>query len=69
MRHGRLGIINWADGLAILTCHVQILLSRYAFGDDTIGSQGFIAAVTRTAGPRPLGQVVGRAFETGTAPT
>ena len=31
------------------------LLTRYAFGDDTIGSRGFIAAVTRTAGPRPFG--------------
>jgi hypothetical protein len=31
------------------------LLSRCAFGDDTIGSRGFIAAVTRTAGPRPFG--------------
>jgi hypothetical protein len=30
------------------------LLPRYAFGDDTIGSRGFIAAVTRTAGPRPF---------------
>ena len=28
---------------------------RYAFGDDTIGSREFIAAVTRTAGPRPFG--------------
>jgi hypothetical protein len=27
----------------------------YAFGDDTIGSRGFIATVTRTAGPRPFG--------------
>ncbi len=26
-----------------------------AFGDDTIGSRGFIAAVTRTAGPRSFG--------------
>ncbi len=31
------------------------LLTRYAFGDDTIRSRGFIAAVTRTAGPRPFG--------------
>ena len=33
------------------------LLTRYAFGDDTIGSRGFIAALTRrrTAGPRPFG--------------
>ncbi len=31
------------------------LLSRYSFGDDTIGSRGFIAAVTRTAGPRLFG--------------
>jgi hypothetical protein len=31
------------------------LLTRYAFGDDTIGSLGFIAAVTRTTGPRPFG--------------
>ena len=31
------------------------LLTRYAFGDDTIGSRGFIAAVTRTAGPLPFG--------------
>ncbi len=34
------------------------LLTRYAFGDDTcntIGSRGFIAAVTRTAGPPSFG--------------
>ncbi len=31
------------------------LLTRFSFGDDTIGSWGFIAAVTRTAGPRPFG--------------
>ncbi len=31
------------------------LLTCYAFGDDNIGAQGFIAAVTRTAGPRPFG--------------
>ncbi len=31
------------------------LLTSYAFGDDTNGSRGFIAAVTRTAGPRPFG--------------
>ncbi len=31
------------------------LVTRYAFGDDTIGSRGFIAAVTQTAGPRPFG--------------
>jgi hypothetical protein len=31
------------------------LLTRYAFGDDTIGSLRFIAAVTRTAGLRPFG--------------
>jgi hypothetical protein len=31
------------------------LPTRYAFGDNTIGSRGFIAAVTRTAGPRPFG--------------
>ncbi len=91
MGHGRLGNINWADRLAILTldaCHVQTsravpwartsldrqrvilgrvaggpsggrtrcaLLTRYAFGDDTIGSGGFIAAVTRTAWPLPFG--------------
>jgi hypothetical protein len=30
------------------------LPTRYAFGDDTIGSRGFIAAVTRTTGPRPF---------------
>jgi hypothetical protein len=30
-------------------------LTRYAFGDDTIGSRGFIAAVTRTAGPQSFG--------------
>jgi hypothetical protein len=27
------------------------LLTRYAFGDDTMGSRGFITAVTRTAWP------------------
>jgi hypothetical protein len=32
-----------------------LLVTRYAFGDYTIGSRGFIAAVTRTAGPRPFG--------------
>jgi hypothetical protein len=32
-----------------------VLLTRYAFGDNTIGSRGFTAAVTRTAGPRPFG--------------
>ncbi len=31
------------------------LLTRDAFRDDTIGSRGFIAAVTRTVGPRPFG--------------
>ncbi len=31
------------------------LLTSYAFRDDTIGSRGFIAAVTRTAWPRPFG--------------
>ena len=30
-------------------------ITRYAFGDDTIDSRGFIAAVTRTTGPRPFG--------------
>ena len=30
-------------------------LTRYAFEDDTIGSRGFIAAVTRTARPRSFG--------------
>ena len=30
------------------------LLTRYAFGDDTIDSRGFIAAVTRTAVCRRL---------------
>jgi hypothetical protein len=27
----------------------------YAFRNDTIGSRGFITAVTRTAGPRSFG--------------
>jgi hypothetical protein len=31
------------------------LLARYAFADGTIGSRGFIAAVTRIAGPRLFG--------------
>jgi hypothetical protein len=31
------------------------LLTRYAFGDDTIGSRGFITAITRTTWPRPFG--------------
>jgi hypothetical protein len=31
------------------------LLTRYAYGDDTIGSRGFITAVTHTAGPRLFG--------------
>ena len=31
------------------------LLGRYIIGEDTIGSRGFIAAVTRTAGPRSFG--------------
>ncbi len=33
------------------------LLARYVYGDDTIGSLGFIAAVTRTTGQRPFGGV------------
>jgi hypothetical protein len=32
------------------------LLTRYAIGDDTIGSRGFITTITRTARPRPFGE-------------
>jgi hypothetical protein len=35
MRHGRLGTINWADRLAILTldtCHVRAPLQNWKFG-------------------------------------
>jgi hypothetical protein len=48
--------ILWAPPIAVhLFSHA--LLTRYAFGDDTIGSRpgGSISAVTRTSGQRPFG--------------